>query len=232
MDIKALEAQQIEMAQQVVIPSENEGYHPSEGDILVTFDVQYIQEEAFVALDVQEWKGAIKGTFLKKLPTPNSYVPSFFAFREGPVLWQAYQALIEEQSIKANCLLIDGHGIAHPRQFGVASWLGVKTSLPTVGCAKQTLLKFHGGIASNRGATLNIQQNKQTLGFALRTQTATKPVFVSPGHLISLSQSVDIILEFASRYRLPEPIRRADQAARAFAKNELEEGWNAPMLLG
>jgi deoxyribonuclease V len=47
----------------------------------------------------------------------------------------------------------------------------------------------------------------------VRTREATKPVYISVGHLADLPTSVELILRCTTKYRLPEPIRLAHTAA-------------------
>lgn len=66
-----------------------------------------------------------------------SYLPSFLAFRELAPL----QRLVQKQTTEykewtPSVILVDGNGILHPRQAGLASALGVATGLPTVGIGK------------------------------------------------------------------------------------------------
>ena len=44
---------------------------------------------------------------------------------------------------------------------------------------------------------------------ALRTKRGVKPVFVSPGHLITLEESVALVRSCVLKHRLPEPTRFA-----------------------
>ncbi|HEY8954873.1 endonuclease V, partial [Chitinophaga sp.] len=48
------------------------------------------------------------------------YVPGFLAFREVPALLDAWAQL----PLKPDILVVDGHGIAHPRRMGIASHFG------------------------------------------------------------------------------------------------------------
>ena len=55
----------------------------------------------------------------------------------------------------------------------------------------------------------------EVLGAAVRTgRQAHHPVYVSIGHRVSLEVAVRIVQRTAQRYRLPEPLRLADQCAR------------------
>ncbi|XP_063149450.1 endonuclease V isoform X4 [Candoia aspera] len=68
------------------------------------------------------------------------YVAGFLAFREVPFLLEAVQRLeTQEPSLMPQVLLVDGNGILHHRGFGIACHLGVLTSLPCVGVAKNLL---------------------------------------------------------------------------------------------
>jgi lipoprotein-releasing system ATP-binding protein len=223
--LERLEAQQDALAKKVVIEADGSGYIPTQEDLIFSLDIQYVGEEAYVAIDVQKANGELLGTYVSKEATGMEYVPRYFAFREGPPLLSALKKLEAAHGLKAKLLIVDGHGIAHPRRLGVASWLGVQMDTPTIGMAKKTLLQYTGDAKQERGSQLPIMEEGETLGCVLRTQTDIQPVFVSIGHKISLTTAVQVLLELSEEgYRIPEPLRRADQAARAYAKGESIEG--------
>jgi deoxyribonuclease V len=118
-------------------------------------------------------------------------------------------------------ILVDGQGIAHPRRFGVACHLGILTGLPTIGCAKSRLLGSFREPGTLRGDWSPLEVEGETVGAVLRTQSGVKPVFVSPGHLVTLQDCIEIVLHCSTRYRVPEPLRMADAAARAARKEWL-----------
>jgi len=65
------------------------------------------------------------------------YVPGFLAFREASFLID----LISKQRNEAidltpDLLMVDGNGLLHPRECGIACHIGVVTGLPTLGVAK------------------------------------------------------------------------------------------------
>lgn len=212
---------QAELAQQVQVPSDKEGYTPKIGDLVFTFDIQYENEIGYVAVDILSWGAGSLGVYVQSYPVTEAYVPGLFAFREGPLLLQCLQDIQKQTRLSPSLLLIDGHGTAHPRQIGVACWLGLKAQLPSIGVAKKSLVKYTGILEETAGSTLPIQVEDQTVGHVLRTQDGIRPVFVSPGHLVSLANTIDIIMDLRSEYRHIAPIRRADQAARKFARGEI-----------
>ncbi|MBM4341178.1 MAG: endonuclease V [Deltaproteobacteria bacterium] len=133
------------------------------------------------------------------------YIPGLFSFREGPVLVEAYQQL----RVKPELLIFEGHGIAHPRGFGLASHMGLWFDLPSIGCARTPLLSEYDSPDTSKGSFTPIYVEGRRVGGTLRTKRGVKPVFVSPGHRIDLVSSIRIILTTCPKYRIPEPLRKA-----------------------
>lgn len=209
-----LKKEQEKLLPLVSIP-EKEGYAPAQGDVVFAFDIQYQGDEAHVAVDVFRWPQQHIKTYAGLFRIDIPYVPSYFCFREGPPLLAIYQKIVQDENIKPQLLIIDGHGIAHPRKFGVACWLGVATEIPAIGCAKETLVPYNGDELKNDAhSTAPMSYNEENLGFAVRRFADVNPVFVSPGHLVSQQQALDICCSLAGDFKIPDTIRRADQAAR------------------
>ena len=133
------------------------------------------------------------------------YVPGLLAFREGPVILDLYDRL----GVKPDILLVEGHGVAHPRGFGIASLLGVLLDMPAIGFAKTRLVGEYNEPGPNKGDSSELLFEGQVVGRALRTRRNVRPVFVSIGHKIGLKQAAEIVLQCCTRYRLPDPLRRA-----------------------
>lgn len=146
------------------------------------------------------------------------YIPGLFSFRELPPLLNAFEKL----SIRPDLIVCDGHGIAHPRRFGLACHLGVTLSIPTIGCAKTKLIGDFLPVEQARGQMSDLIVNEEVVGKVLRTQHNVKPVFVSIGHKISLDAAVDWVLKLSPKYRLPETTRQADQLVNKALKSKLE----------
>ncbi|MBM4308032.1 MAG: endonuclease V [Deltaproteobacteria bacterium] len=133
------------------------------------------------------------------------YIPGLFSFREGPILVKAFQGL----RVKPDLMIFEGHGIAHPRGLGLASHLGLWLGIPSIGCARTSLLGEYQSPEISKGSYEWVYLGKKKVGAALRTRQGVKPVFVSPGHRIDLVNSVRIVLATCQRYRTPEPLRKA-----------------------
>lgn len=140
------------------------------------------------------------------LETPFPYVPGFLSFREGP----AFLAALAKLSRLPDLLIVDGQGIAHPRRLGIASHIGVLLGLPTIGSAKSRLIGTFAEPPREKGGGSPLLIDDETVGGVLRTRTGVRPLFVSPGHLITVEEAVAWVLSSCRGLRLPEPQRAAD----------------------
>ncbi len=211
--------QQIVLLTKLQIPfaGDANNFFPQKGMLIFSFDIQYTLNTGYVAIGVQEWEGEHKGIFLKACDLAEEYEPGLFAFREGPLLHEALIAAEKEYG-RADLLVIDGHGTAHFRKMGVASWLGIHANIPSIGVAKKTLLPYNGSLGIEQNSILSVYLEEELVGYTFRSQTNVNPIFVSSGHLVSQSNSLEIVKRLVGKYRIIESIRRADQAARKFAK--------------
>lgn len=138
------------------------------------------------------------------------YIPGLLGFREVPSLVHAYESL----QTKPDLVMVDGHGISHPRKLGIASHVGVLLNIPTIGVAKTILVgKPTGGLGKDKGSQVPIEYKGQIVAMLVRTKRNANPLIISSGHRISLKSAVRLVLEMDSGYRLPEPTRHAHLAA-------------------
>lgn len=152
-------------------------------------------------------------------PVSFPYISGYLSFREGEPIIRALRLL----KAKPDLILIDGQGIAHPRRIGIASHIGVLLDQPTIGCAKSRLVGEFEEPGWKRGARSPLLFNENVVGCVLRTRDRVRPLFVSPGHKISLRDSIEIVLQTTRGYRIPEPLRRADSLSKR-AKREYSTG--------
>ena len=137
------------------------------------------------------------------------YVPGLLAFREAPALLAALDRLERAPDL----LLVDGHGVAHPRRFGIACYVGLLTGVPTIGVAKGRLVGEHEEPGANAGDWTPLCHEGEVIGAAVRTRADTKPIYVSIGNRVDLQTAIAWALRCCRRFRLPEPLRQAHLAA-------------------
>ncbi|HEY7031115.1 MAG TPA: endonuclease V [Thermomicrobiales bacterium] len=148
-------------------------------------------------------------------PTEFPYVPGFLTFREGPVMLDALLRLAPEPDV----ILVDGHGYAHPRRFGIASHLGVVLDHPTIGCAKSVLVGHFEEPADDYGAHTPLVDRGEVVGAAVRTRPGHAPLFVSPGHKLSVETALEIVLACCrDEGYLPVPTQAAHDAVAEYTK--------------
>jgi deoxyribonuclease V len=169
---------------------------------------------AIVVMKLQNLEVVETATAAMKVDFP--YVPGLLSFREAPALLEAFGRLRS----KVDGVLIDGQGIAHPRGFGIASHIGLLLDLPTVGCAKSRLVGDHSAVPRKAGSHVPLSYHGQVVGEVVRTRAGVKPVFVSPGHRISIETARRLVLRACHGFRIPEPLRKAHSLARKLAKGE------------
>ncbi|MFO8013991.1 MAG: deoxyribonuclease V [Phycisphaerae bacterium] len=149
------------------------------------------------------------------------YVPGCLSFREIPVVLEAFKQLKRRPDV----VLCDGQGRAHPRRLGLASHLGLALEVPTIGCAKSRLCgEVRREVGTARGSRAALYDGGERIGTVLRTRTGVKPVYVSVGHRIDLASAERWVLATATRFRLPEPSRRAHRVVTAYKKEHAEGG--------
>ncbi len=148
-------------------------------------------------------------TVRAQVPTPFPYIPGLLGFREGPGLEAAFERL----TIEPDVFIFDGMGRAHPRRIGIATHLWLWLQKPTIGCGKTLLIGKYVEPGNEKGAYSDLVDKGEVIGAVVRTREATKPVYISVGHLADLPTSVELIMRCTTKYRLPEPIRLAHNAA-------------------
>jgi deoxyribonuclease V len=131
------------------------------------------------------------------------YVPGLLAFREGPAVLRAVRAL----RTKSYVCLVDAHGVAHPRRFGLACYVGLALNRPTIGVAKSLLC----GII-NESNVLDHEGRKMAEIISL--PNSKRVIYVSVGHKVSLKDAVKIVKRCLTT-RGPIPISLAhDQVTK------------------
>lgn len=165
----------------------------------------------------------LRDRVIARRPTSFPYIPGFLSFREVPAVLDA----IAKLTITPDLLLCDGQGIAHPRRLGIASHLGLLTDIPSIGVAKSLLVGRHAEVGNEKGDRQPLIHKGETIGVALRTRPKTKPLYISPGHRVSLETAIAYVLQCTTKYRLPETTRHAHRLASGPAIDQPELSTNS-----
>ena len=127
------------------------------------------------------------------------YIPGLFIVRESKSIIGVLKLIKNSYDV----LLIDAHGVLHPRRCGLACYIGVIIDKPTIGIAKNLLC---GHIMKDN----YIEYNGEILGYRIK-KTNKKDIYVSIGHKIGLATAINIVMDLIKdNERLPEPLRLAD----------------------
>lgn len=181
------------------------------------FDVSYDGERcvcAAVVYDVLE--GKIVEKQIVRSNAPVKFIPGLIAFREGPLMCEAYYSLENEPDV----LMVDGNGLADDGAIGLACFVGVELGKPTIGVSKRLALgEEKGGFIFLDG---------QRIGKVVKTKEHANPLFVSPGHMIGVELASILVAKCVIHpHKLPEPIhvahRVADKKVNSVESEEVEQ---------
>ncbi|MEP0546631.1 MAG: deoxyribonuclease V [Rhodothermales bacterium] len=143
-------------------------------------------------------------------PVAFPYVPGLLSFREMPAILPALDQLASVPDV----FILDAHGYAHPRRFGLACHLGVLLDKPAFGVAKSRLVGSYDEPGTAKGERSPLVHRDEVIGSVVRTRANVKPVFVSVGHRATLDDAVALTLRLATRYKLPMPTHLAHRLSK------------------
>jgi len=135
---------------------------------------------------------------------PFPYIPGLLFIREAPLIISS----IKKLKVKPDLIMVDGHGVLHPRRAGLAVFVGILTNLPCIGVAKSLLV---GEVKENEDGISKVILNGEILGYKIKPKVG-RPFYVSCGYRIKLRNIKDI---FEKRnYKYPEALRKAHLYSR------------------
>lgn len=125
------------------------------------------------------------------------YISTFFSFREGPPVLKTLRKLRDEYDV----LLVNGHGLAHPRKCGLATYLGVVLKKPTIGITHSPIGSLEEEYNVNN---LRVFENKY---------------YYSVGNMITLEEAYKILKETTPEgSKLPIPLEVAHRISKKTLK--------------
>lgn len=132
------------------------------------------------------------------------YIPGYLFMREGPLMLASLRRLQNSPDL----ILVDGHGIAHPRRAGIAVFIGLLTNIPTLGVAKSILA---GELGERKDAFIPIYLQGSLVGYMV-VPNKGKRYYVSPGHLVRVEDIIDIVSSMGLDY--PPPLQEAHRLSK------------------
>ena len=180
-------------------------------------DVSYSRIEKVGFADIIVWDTESKEIIEEQTAISEAmfpYIPGLLTFREAPLALSAISKLKNDIDV----FIFDGQGLAHPRNCGLASHLGLIINKPSIGCAKKRLIGSYSEPGAQKNSRSFLYNDQQIIGIVLRTKRRCNPLFISIGHMIDLELSVEIILKLTDKYRIPEPLRIADLNTKILRK--------------
>ncbi len=146
------------------------------------------------------------------------YISGYLAFRELPLLLALLDKVCRADRL-APVLLVDGSGVLHPRRSGLATHLGLLIDHPTIGVTKKLLCGKPAGTPNRAKKFVAVHEGDEQLGWVTRpSQSKRKPIYVSPGHRVSVDFAARVVQEMLLGHKLPEPIYWADRLSRQRAR--------------
>lgn len=180
-------------------------------EIIAGVDVSYKDDLSYAACVVLKKDFKIVDVSFSTYKTRFPYIPGYLSFREGPPIKEVVKRVSD-----FDILMVNGHGVAHPRFFGLASHVGLDLDKPTIGVTKKRLV---GKIIPGKGSWDAIIYKGRIVGAKLSINR-NKNIYVSVGHKISLDTSTEIVKNFCIGYDLPEPLRIAHILSNNLRKNK------------
>lgn len=203
--LRRLAELQRDLAQRVV----SEDAYPESGRV-AGVDVAYRGDEAFAACVVMDRALNVLEECTAFVEVRFPYIPGYLMFREAPAI-----KAVAEMASDLDVLLVNGHGVAHPRGCGLASCVGLELDVPTIGVARSPLV---GDVGERRGCWAPLIHEDKIVG--AEVEASGSRAYVSVGHKISLETSIKIVQKLTAEGRFPEPLRRAHMEATRMLKRK------------
>jgi deoxyribonuclease V len=144
-----------------------------------------------------------------RMPASLPYAADLLGFLGLPALFEVLGQLPQRPDLA----FVDGHGIAHPRRFGIAAHFGVAADLPSIGVSNEVLIGTAAALHEIRGAHTPLRDHGEQVGWLLRSKVGDLPLVVSPGHRVSMTAAAQMVMRYVDGDRLPLPTRLADSLA-------------------
>jgi deoxyribonuclease V len=113
-----------------------------------------------------------------------------YSFRKMPTIIAALKKLNRVPDV----FICDGRGVTGTDSFGVASHVGLITSVPTIGIRPVRRKQDIDTLNPERGSFLQVFEDNQ-IAAVVRVLDDADPVLVSPAHRIGMQDAIERVLE-------------------------------------
>ncbi len=194
MNVMDLKKEQLRLAKKVIVKDDFD-----ELNYIGGCDQSYIGNKVISAVVVLDHKTLeVVERQYAAVDAPMQYIPGFMTYRESPAVMEAMSKL--EQ--KPDVLIVPANGILHPRKLGMASHLGILLDMPTIGVSKRPL------VGEEKDGKVVVED--EVKGVVMKTKQHSKPIYISPGHRVSLKTAEDIVKRcMVEKHKMPEPLHEA-----------------------
>ncbi|MEM5815393.1 MAG: endonuclease V [Candidatus Aenigmatarchaeota archaeon] len=169
---------------------------------IVCVDVAYKNNIAFcVAVLFDLKQDLVLKIYIDKKRVKFPYIPGLFFLRESEVILKTLRKIRE----KYDLIVVDAHGLTHPRKAGLATFIGVTLNKPTIGIAKKYL---YGEIRNN---IIFVDNNK--VGVVLGKY------YSSIGSNIDFESMIEFFKKINFKY--PKAMKIADRLSKIIARGRL-----------
>jgi len=206
-ELNKFKQEQLKLAKKVIKKDDFDKF-----ELIAGVDQAFVNNKvisAIVVCDAKTLKPVEKKYAVVEATIP--YIPGFLSYRESPAAVEAFNKLEKKPDI----IIVDAHGLAHPRRLGMASHLGLLLDVPTIGTAKKLIV----GKSQNG----KIVHNNKVIAQEVVTKEHARPLYVSIGHRISLKAAVELVKKTTILpHKLPEPLHLAHRYANKIREKELQ----------
>lgn len=160
---------------------------------------------AAVVVDLRDLSVVDAGVSVVRVSVP--YIPGLLAFREvGPMV-----SALMRLRVGPDVVMVNGHGLAHPRGFGVATHLGVVLGVSSVGVARRRL------VGEEVGGRLFLGGRE----VARVIPNGRLKIYVSVGNKITLGEAVALTKRLVYKpNKLPLPVQEAHNKATMASRTD------------
>lgn len=207
-DFDALKKEQLKLAEKVSVTNSIKNIK-----VIAGADQAYVENKVISAIAVCDYKS------MKLIETKHAvieakvpYKSGFLFYKDGPAIIEAFNRLEN----KPDVLIVEANGILHPRRIGMASHVGSLLDTAIIGVTKTLML----GEVKDK----TIYVDKEARGYGLITREHANPIYISPGHKISLKTSLEVIKNcIRLPHKLPEPLHLARKYGNKIREKMMSE---------